>query len=40
MFLFYVGYRLFIPRSGVSIEDGKVKEIDDDEYTDYEEVDD
>jgi len=40
LFLIYAGYRLIVPKTEVSIEDGKKKVIDDEEYTDYEEIDD
>ncbi len=39
IFLIYLGYRLVVPKTEINIEQGKAKSIEDDEYTDYEEID-
>jgi len=40
LFLIYVGYRLIIPKPEIRIEDKKWHKITEEEYTDYEEIDD
>jgi len=39
LFLIYIGYRLVVPKTEITIEDRRRKKVEDDEYTDYEEVD-
>lgn len=38
LFLIYAGYRLIVPKKEVHIEDKRTKNLGDDEYIDYEEV--
>ena len=37
-FLLYTGYRLIVPKSEASIDKTDNRQISDDEYTDYEEI--
>ncbi len=38
--LIYLGYRLVLPKKEIHIEEQKSQKISDEEYTDYEEIDD